>query len=1032
MNSISTFFNNKVSAFCKTCMVVLLAILVAQEASGIVTVTVPSIPGTDTSSFTPTNRRFAYSASRMLFTAAEIGTTGTIRALSFQKYSGSTSTSINYITIYMKETTASTLTTAVPAGFPTGYKRVYFSSFIDNTMTSGWTTVTLSTALSDIFTYSGGTNNLDIVIVKTTSEAAAPAAYPVFNCNTTASTMSAYYYSATAALGTTFTTTSPKRPNIKLDFEITCAGKPAAGTISGPAGPVCSGANFTLTGTGLSLGTGMQYQWQSRNVGIGSFVNTSAADTFTTLTTSTTVNKEYRVYSVCTLSGQSDTSAAFTVNAMNPVVISAATDTTFCFGGSVSLSTPIVAASGITYTWFNGATNLGATGPTYVASGSGLYTLRSSSAACAGLFSNAINVTVNPLPIATATPTSATTFCDGLFVQLQATVGTGYLYQWQKGGVDIAGATSSNYNATTTGSYRVVVTNSATGCSNTSTAVAVTVNPMPATPVITSAGGASAYCRFDSLLLSTTSVSGVSYQWESLSGPITGATTNTYMVKSPNVYVLKATIGPCTASSNSLTINENPLPTATITPSGTVSFCNGDSLKVQATVSAGVSYTWLESGTPISGAPTTSFYYAKTAGVYSVKITNTTTGCSSNSGTLTVTIITPSIPTITAGGPTTFCKGSSVTLNATVASGLTMQWQQASANILGATTATYTAIASGVYRMKVTNGVGCAGYSTPITVVVNPLPNNALTITGGTDICNGSSSVLLAPVTPGYHYQWRNLGVDIAGATGNPYYATTAGTYSVQIVDTNGCQSTSIDVPVTVKFVKSFTVQPYGNTYFCDGDTTKLVTQKGFASYQWFLNGVYIPGATDTFVFATTAGKYSVQVQDPTNACYATSPGFNISVIPAPAKPDIIRAGSRLSTSIKGVTYQWYKNGVAIPGATDSFINITTLAVYAIEVTNENGCSKMTSIDLNPTSIQNQMDPSFVIKVYPNPTKDKLLIDAPNGITIALRDLQGRTLFMQKDAKQIDMTSYAMGIYLIQFIDEHNQIIATEKVSKMD
>jgi hypothetical protein len=1032
MHPFSTFLNNKVALYYKLCLLVMLSLFSVQEASALVTVTVPSIPGTDTSSFTPTNRRYAYSASRMLFTAAEIGTTGTIRSLSFQKYSGSTSTSINYITIYMKETTATTVTTAVPTGFPTGYKRVYFSSFIDNTMTSGWTTITLSTALSDIFTYSGGANNLDIVIVKTTSEAATPAAYPVFTCNTTAATMSAYYYSATAALGATFTTTSLKRPNIKLDFDITCAGKPATGTITGPAGPVCSGANFTLTGTGVTVGTGMQYQWQSRNAGTGPFTNTSAADTFASLTTSTTVNKDYRVYSVCTLSGQSDTAAAFTVNVMNPVAITAATDTTFCSGGSVNLYTTTVAGSGITYTWFNGATNLGATGPTYSASSSGVYSLRSSSAACAGLFSNAINVTVNPLPVATVTPTSATTFCDGLFVQLQASTGAGYVYQWQKGGVDIAGATSSNYNATTSGSYRVVITNSATGCSNTSSAVVVTVNPMPATPVITSAGGAAAYCRFDSLLLSATSVSGVSYQWESLSGPIAGATSNTYMVKTPNVYVLKATIGPCTATSNSLTINENPLPTATITPSGTVSFCNGDSLKIQASVSAGVTYSWLESGMPISGGPTTSFYYAKTAGVYSVKITNTTTGCSNTSGTLTVTIITPSIPTIAAGGPTTFCKGGSVTLNATVASGLTMQWQESGTNILGAVTASYIANTSGVYRMKVTNGVGCAGYSTPITVVVNPLPNNALTITGGTDICNGSTSVILAPTAAGYHYQWRNLGVDIAGAIGNPYYVTTAGTYSVHIVDTNGCESTSIDVPVTVKFVKAFTVQPYGNTFFCDGDTTKLVTQKGFTSYQWFFNGVYIPGATDTFVYATAAGKYSVQVQDPTNACYATSPGFNISVIPAPAKPDIIHVGSRLSTSIKGVSYQWYKNGVAIPGATDSFITITSLAVYAIQVTNDNGCSKMTSIDLNPTAIQDPMTQSFVIKVYPNPTKDKLLVEAPSSITVALRDLQGRTLFLQKGAQQIDMTAYAIGIYLIQFIDEHNQIVATEKVSKID
>jgi hypothetical protein len=1007
---------------------VLLIVIFSYSSFAAVVVTIPSTPGTDTSSFTPTNRKSSYSAARMLFTASEVGTVGTITHLGFQKSSGSTSTSVNYISIYMKETTATTVSTSVPSGFPTGYTRVYNSSYIDNTMSSGWTTITLSTAVGEIMTFSGGSNNLDIVVVKTNSETAT-SAFPVYNCHTSSGPVSAYYYGS-SILGSTFTTTTTKRPNIQLTIENTCAGKPAAGTVSGPSAAVCSGANFMLTGTGVTLGTGMKYQWQYRSSGSGPYLNTSAVDTFTTYTTSTTVSRDYRVYSICSLSGQSDTSSPITINVVNPSVISALSDTTFCAGGSVTLNT--TTASGVTYTWFNGVVNTGITGSTYVASTSGTYSARASTVSCAGLFSNTKIVTVNPLPTATITPSSATTFCDGLSVGLQANIGTGLTYQWQKGGVDIASATSSLYTATTSGNYRVKVTNSSTGCFDYSTVTTVTVNPMPIAPVISGAGGATSYCASSSLVLSTTPTSGVSYQWENLSGTISGATSSSYTASSPNTYKLNAILGSCIAKSNALVITENPLPIATISKTGSVSFCAGDSLKVNATTSAGVTYQWLESGSPISGE-TGSSIYLKTAGIYSVKVTNATTGCNDQSTTLTVNIITTSIPTISASGPIEFCVGNSVTLNAVVGAGLTMQWQESGTDIVGAATASYIANTSGNYRMKVTSGVGCAAYSSAITVKVNPLPSTTLTITGGTDICNGNASTILAPIVYGYTYQWRDLGVDISGATSNPLYAKVAGTYSVKIIDSNGCTAVSSDVPVTVKFVKPFYIHPYGNTFFCDGEKTKLATQSGFTTYQWYLNGVFIPGATDTFVYADKNGKYSVQVQDPTNGCYATSTGFNIIVIPAPDTPFITKIGSRLSTTVKGVFYQWYKDGVEIAGATDSFINVTGIGgIYKVKVTNSRECSKSAEIDLNPSSINNSMSTTYYVKVYPNPTNDKLNIDAPEGISVNLVDLQGRVLLQQKEARQIDMSQYATGVYILQFVNANNEIIAVEKISKVD
>lgn len=1008
-----------------------------------VTISIPAVPGTDTSSFTPTNRRFAFSASRMLFSPSEIGSTGTITAIAFQKASGSISTPVNYITIYMKETTSSTITTAVPANINnyalSGYKKVYFSNAIDNSITSGWTTVVLSTAVTDstLMTYSGGSNYLDVIIVKESSETAVTVAgnYPIYNTHNTSGSISAYYHSASTSLygATNFTTLTTKRPNIQLSITSTCAGKPAAGTVTGPATAVCSGTNFLLTGTGITLGTGMHYQWQSRPASTGAFVNMTATDTFTTLTTNTTTNKDYRLVSQCLLSGQSDTTTLYTARVLAPATISATTDTTFCIGGSVILSSSPL-ATGATYTWFKDGVTTGLTGSSYTASTTGVYTLMATTTDCpTGALSNSKTVTVNPLPTAAFSALSATTFCDGLSVGLQATTGAGYTYQWQRGGVDISGATSSLYTATVGGVYRVKVTNSTTGCTNTSTTTTVTVNPTPTAPVISGAGGKTSFCTSDNLVLSTTAISGLSYQWRDLSGIIAGATSASYTATSANTYRLTATLGSCSATSTGLVITENPLPTAVIVPVGAISFCNGDSLKVSATTSAGVSYQWLESGTPIAGAPAASSIFVKTAGVYSVKVTNTTTGCNDQSSTLTVTIITPTKPTVAASGPTEFCIGGSVTLTATVASGLTTQWQESGTDIPAEILTTLTTSTAGSYRMKVTNGVGCAGYSDPVDVIVNSLPDNTISVTGGTNICNGTASSILAPIVPGYTYQWRNLGVNIPGEVYNPYSAKTAGTFSVEITDSNGCKATSTDVVMTIMYVSPFYIHPYGNTFFCDGEKTKLATQAGFTTYQWYLNGVFIPGATDSFTFADKNGKYSVKVQDPVNGCFATSTGFSILVIPSPDTPFITKVGSRLSTTVKGVTYQWYKDGVAIAGATDSFTMTTgTGGIYAVVVTNSNDCSKRSEIDLSVTGINEAVSSTYYIKVYPNPTQDKLNIDAPKEVTVTLIDLQGRKLFTQKEAKQIDMSQLASGVYILQFTDANNQVVATEKVSKVD
>jgi hypothetical protein len=80
-------------------------------------------------------------------------------------------------------------------------------------------------------------------------------------------------------------------------------------------------------------------------------------------------------------------------------------------------------------------------------------------------------------PTATITPQGSTTFCSGGSVNLNASTGNGYTYQWYRNGNIISNAKASSYTATLAGNYTVVV--GSNGCSSTSDITSVTVNPNP-------------------------------------------------------------------------------------------------------------------------------------------------------------------------------------------------------------------------------------------------------------------------------------------------------------------------------------------------------------------------------------------------------------------------------------------------------------------------------------------------------------------------------------------------------------------------
>ena len=308
------------------------------------------------------------------------------------------------------------------------------------------------------------------------------------------------------------------------------------------------------------------------------------------------------------------------------------------------------------------------------------------------------------MPLATVAAGGPLTFCEGKSVQIRAILGAGYTYQWKWGGANIAGATSSNYTASATGYYTVIVTNAA-GCSATSAALAVTVKPMPLATI--TATGPTTFCSGKNVLLKANTGTNYTYQWKHGATVIPGAVQSTHPATLQGYYsVIVTNSSGCSVTSAAIAVTVKPLPVATITPAGPLTFCVGQNVILKANTGTNYTYQWRKAGVNIPGATQVN-YTASSAGVYSVIVTNAS-GCPVTSAGVTVAVNNVPLVSVAVASATTFCAGKSVLLKATLGTAYTYQWKKNSINIPLATSSNYTATETGVYSVVVTNVAGCS------------------------------------------------------------------------------------------------------------------------------------------------------------------------------------------------------------------------------------------------------------------------------------------------------------------------------------
>jgi uncharacterized protein YjdB len=346
-------------------------------------------------------------------------------------------------------------------------------------------------------------------------------------------------------------------------------------------------------------------------------------------------------------------------------------------------------------------------------------------------------------------------------------------------------------------------------------------------------------------------------------------------------------------------------------------------------------------GTAIGGS-TSATYTANATGNYSVTVTNAN-GCSATSAATAVLVNNLPSAIITAGGATTFCSGSSVSLSANSGTGLTYQWSNGSNN------QTITVSTAGNYTVTVTNADGCSSTSSATAVTVTALPVVA-SITGTTAVCTGSTTTLSSTTGSGV---WTSSNPSVASIISSTGVVTgvTAGTSTITYTVTAGGCTNSTTTVVTVNALPTATITTIGTTTFCTGGSVSLVGPSAPAgmtySYQWNVDGSAISGATSSSYTASAAGSYTLTVTN-NNGCSATSAA---TVVTVNALPTLASIGGTTSACIGSSTVltnaqlggTWSSSNTATAIVNSSTGSVTGVsagtATITYTYTNSNNCT---------------------------------------------------------------------------------------------
>lgn len=575
------------------------------------------------------------------------------------------------------------------------------------------------------------------------------------------------------------------------------------------------------------------------------------------------------------------------------------------------------------------------------------------------------------------------------------TAGTGpYTYSWSPGG-----ATSASISNVAGGNYTVTVTSQGGSCTETAS---VTVSESGGITLSSSSTQATCGNANGGASVSITAGTGpFTYSWSP-----GGATTSSISNVAAGDYTV--TVNGANSCTSTATVTVSSTNAITLSNSSTNTTCGNSNGTAATNITAGTGpYTYLWS----PGGATTASVSNLASGNYSV----TVSGAGGCTATGSVNIGSSTAVSLSTSATNANCNqnNGSATVTASGGSGsYTYLWTPGNA-----TSATAGSLATGNYSVTVNDGQGCTATATVLVPQNTSLTGSAATteVTCG-QTNNGTIDLSVSGGSPNYTYSWSP-----GGATTQDLSGLTAGDYTVTVTDNSGCQ-----------FINTFTVASE-NTMVVDGiaqhetckgyhDGTIDLTVTGASGNVTYL---WTPGnATTQDLSGLGEGNYTVTVTDAGNGCsttlsYNIQAGYNFPVT-------ITQSGDTL-TATTSPNYQWYHNGVLVPGAISQTFVLTEGGYFYCIVGSQNCEFTSNTIETSCICSNGIEDNSFFqgISVFPNPANEELnvviTLTSVEAASATLIDMTGRRIWLKNEkdkannfAWQIPVADIAAGNYFVQ------------------
>ena len=711
------------------------------------------------------------------------------------------------------------------------------------------------------------------------------------------------------------------------------------------------------------------------------------------------------------------------------VSISSISSLSTCVGGAFGSATVqgMGSGNGYNYIWLNSSNSVIATTSVVSSLLPGIYTASLSAINSSLCGSSVASVTISATQnlIQQLVP-----FCTGLAL---LTAPNGSNFQWYNGSLTIPsnqGGAAPNYtvaNPVNLGVYGLGFL-STQGCRDSIRFTLVASNPgimsvsynktvctgatdgevvISLTPAIGAPTGNNFYIfnSYGATLPMTSSVVSTSNLSFSVTGLFQGGT-----------YSVQVFDGRCLYST---TITPNTLPAYnyTLTP-GNSTLCQGNSILLSCMFSLTpvqnqYTYSWSPStfiAGPINNVQSIILVPIVPTGgsvttIYTVVVTPTLANCPL-SKTISITMFNPVSPTLTPI-TSTFCSNSpQYTIQVTPAGGQFSTGLSSGASPVGSINGVITPSLANLGINSFTYGIytsTCLAQVSGTYVMNGPI----LTSVGNTTICSGNSTTL--NVSGASQYLWNG------SSTGSTYVINPTTTTAFTVIGTNTVNNCSAIKIITVQVLSLPTIPIAGNSYTVCSSSQSTVSINGNDQYYWSIGST---GNSAVF-YPSHAGTQSVIAINPNTGCSNTAVFY---LVPKVSPTLYINGnlnlcyGQNSQLSATGAnTYTW-SNGIknSVTSFTTGLSNIS-FTVIGIDTTN--GCKNFASVTISVTSCDYMVENKIsTVKVYPNPTFEKITIESTENNLIQLINQFGTMVYstdIHSGVNHIDLKELPCGFYFL-------------------